>query len=1284
MFSSDQDARPWWEEDAEDEETSQATAPVQAVTDRKTRTPSPTAGEGPSSTIKNNDESTSHDAPASKDETASHVEPAWDDQPAFDEQPNIYPIEQHAPSGQSYVLTHYIPYPVFPYEDTVNKSHPVYYPVVVHPPTSSPPFHTAYDQWMYSQWKYAQPRSELQVDATTGLHPSRQRSAPSLHSSSTWYTPSPHLVDDSAFSQGYMPPPPPPQPDPSSYAHNAQPQYGYYTSQDMYAIYGGQHSLARQAAPTYPNEIHHQIAKQRSEPAFHRSSIDVALGRDPASGGYNNPYATTNAQYWNPKRQNNSKADHNRTQKPGSMGHPQSQQWQYPRGSQYPDHTYPQTQVHEAPPLSQPTPSRRRSFLDTRPIASMTSFVSRHISRSPSPSKRPGSLAGSETSRQSEGGGRSRVGAGLKRQLSRLLGDKADHEPSYSKLSSDGLLKPPSTSRPSRSPTPPHTPKKESSTPPAPWSARAESLQVVASDTPGILRLEKKEESEGWGVDSQPAQWDGTWSTAEAEYNTRTPRHVDPRSPKPKSPKIPIPLSISTPSYSLKPPRAKTDEDGWQTVRHSRSATSIKNLGKGKGNKKSRKDLKASKSSETLQNERKKVFETEIGVKDMLPGAGDGKAESAGDDWRRSDADGQASHQARNLEQDLDVSGLNTQYVSEAHQDSTTPRIASPRKSTPALDDLASQSTNIVGDSPADSELQAPQLEDTIGKPDESTATKSENERDEQGMDLLTVTTEARKEEEEDAGAEVLDEDDQDCDPSKSRTEDRIFTTPKRKHPKKKTPKKNKKSQDLKPPPPFEDDDFLIPTPPRSPEHSPTLETLDADTPAKKTQGQKKKEKERLKKLQKTWDEEIMKEKEGFYGDSRNRALAAYTYDHTNDSCWWYTDSKDLPPSQPPAYYARRYIPRGTIFMWERPFMCVYNDPLMNEAATLFTAGLQPGEGRSKYDKLVSRYPKAGEDGKLWSNSMILTNDPKSNCHWWGLYERLALMRRSCQPSSMYIWDEKRTVGYLIARHDIPRNTEITLPWTAGMEFQDHAARKATLRSLYSIDSCGCHRCTLSLTARRYSDGARARLQNFFNDQSLPISTIQSPVPYYNAINRCLDDSLSECSVVSMALALETGFWLCCHWSDAESAKVWAGYVREVDLWQWGERHSQWKKWSEYVRCIEQEDWDGLRGQWGRHGDMTVGEPLSTPLDVVFGRSTFKHFEVIHAQRRENALDGPPLPNIVTPSKEDWATAREKRFMDMERFYDFNKVSAGQLEEPDMAGDEETLGEGEEEGTVGK
>ncbi|ODN96969.1 hypothetical protein I350_07945 [Cryptococcus amylolentus CBS 6273] len=1011
MLSSDQDARP----------SSQATAPVQAVTTRKTRTPSPTAGEGPSSTIKNNDEPTPHDVPASNDETASHVEPAWDDQPTFDEQPNIYPIEQHAPSGPSYVLTHYVPYPVFPQEDTVNKSHPVYYPVVVHPPTSSPPFHTAYDQWNYSHWKYAQPRPELQVDATTGLQ-----------------------------------------------------------------------------------------------------------------------YATTSAQYRNPKRHNNSKADHNRTQKPGSMGHPKSQRSQYPRESQYPEHTHPQTQVNEAPPLSQPTPSRRRSFLDTRLIASMTGFVSRHISRSASPSKRPGSLAGSETSRQSEGGGQSRVGAGLKRQLSRLLRDKSDPEPSYPKLPSDGLLKPPSTSRPSRSPTPPHTPKNASSTPPAPWSARAESLQVVASDTPGILRLENRKESEGWGVDRQPAQWDRIWSTAEAESNTRTPRRFDPQSPNPKSPKIPIPLSSSTPSYSLKPPRAQADEDGWQTVHHSRSATStsIMNLGKGKGKKKkSGKDLKASQSSETLlQEERKKVLETEIGVGDMLPGAGDGKAESAGDGSRRSDADGEASHQARDLEQDLDVSGFNTQYVSEAHQESTTPKIASPRILTPALDDLASHSTNIVGDSPADIEFQAPQLEDTIGNPDESTATNSENERDEQETDLMTVTTRARKEEEEDAGAEVLVEDNQDCDPSESRTEDRTFTTPKRKHPKKKTPKKNKKSQDLKPPPPFLDDDFLIPTPSRSPEHSPTLETLDADTPTKKTQGQKKREKEKLKRLQKTWDEEILKEKEGFYDDLRNRALTAYTYDHTNDSCWWYTDSKDLPPSQPPAYYARRNIPRGTIFMWERPFI----------------------------------------------------------------------------------------------------------------------------------------------------DGARARLQNFFNDQSLPISAVQSPVLYYNAINTCLDDCVGECSVVAMAKALETGFWLCCHWSDAESAKVWAGYVREVDLWQWGERHSQWKKWSEYVRCIEQEDWDGLQGQWGLHGDMTVGEPSSMLIDVVFRRSTFKYFEEIYAQRRENALDGPPLPNIVTPSKEDWATAREKRFMDMERFHNSNKVSAGQLKEPDTAGDEETLAEGEEEGTVGK
>ncbi|ODN75805.1 hypothetical protein L202_05807 [Cryptococcus amylolentus CBS 6039] len=974
MFSSDQDARPRWEEDAK-EETSRATAPVQAVTDRKTRIPFPTAGEGPSSTINNDEESTSHDAPAINDETASHVEPAWDDRPTFDEQPNIYPIEQHAPSGPSYVLTYYVPYPVFSNEDTVNKPHPVYYPVVVHPPTSSPPFHTAYDQWNYSQWRYAQPRPELQVDATTGLQ-----------------------------------------------------------------------------------------------------------------------YATTSAQYRNPKRQNNSKADHNRTQKPGSMGHPKSQRSQYPRESQYPEHTHPQTQVNEAPPLSQPTPSRRRSFLDTRPIASMTGFVSRHISRSASPSKRPGSLAGSETSRQSEGGGQSRVGAGLKRQLSRLLRDKSDPEPSYPKLPSDGLLKPPSTSRPSRSPTPPHTPKNASSTPPAPWSARAESLQVVASDTPGILRLKNRKESEGWGVDRQPAQWDRIWSTAEAESNTRTPRPFDPQSPKPKSPKVPISLSSSTPSYSLKPPRAQADEDGWQTVRHSRSATLIMNLGKGKGKKELGKDLKASQSSETLQNERKKVLETEVGVRDMFPGAGDGKAESAGDGWRRSDADGQVSHQARSLEQDLDISGFNTQYVSEAHQESTTPKIASPRILTPALDDLASHSTNIVGDSPADIELQAPQIEDTIGNPDESTATNSENERDEQETDLMTVTTRARKEEEEDAGAEVLDEDNQDCDPSESRTEDRTFTTPKRKHPKKKTPKKNKKSQDLKPPPPFLDDDFLIPTPPRSPEHSPTLETLDADTPTKKTQGQKKREKEKLKRLQKTWDEEILKEKEGFYDDLRNRALTAYTYDHTNDSCWWYTDS-NLPPSQPPAYYARRYIPRGTIFMWERPFMRVFCGR----------------HGESSRDRLLA---------------------------------------------------------------------------------------------VLSLERCG------------------------------------------------------ECEGL--------------------------GWIRQGGRLVAVGRHSQWKKWSEYVRCIEQEDWDGLQGQWGLHGDMTVGEPSSMLIDVVFRRSTFKYFEEIYAQRRENALDGPPLPNIVTPSKEDWATAREKRFMDMERFHNSNKVSAGQLKEPDTAGDEETLAEGEEEGTVGK
>ncbi|WVQ76462.1 hypothetical protein IAR50_006130 [Cryptococcus sp. DSM 104548] len=1239
----------WWEDNPTETAEETETAPVQAV-DRET--PSPKAVAEPSTTP--ND--------------------------TLREEPSIHPIDRHAPSGPAYITTHYEPYtqPVSPYEDTVNISYPVYYPVVVHPPTHPAPYHTAHDQWMYEQQpRLMAPAPQSQAFTNTGLNVSRQRSEPAIQPAYSWYGSTAQPGYDPASLQTHLPQPSRPQPDLSGYGGQPPgPQYTYPMYGDPQAWYKFPSTLAQQAPPWRQIGMNQRVTTtQRSVPAFPRSSIDTALGHDSAPGGdrgsvnlhlsQRDHWLMFNRQYMlmsyhgsgqrgrvRPMRHSIPLVHRNQTNSGDLMA--QAQNWRDLSASHYPEPTYSQAQLPTAPLPSRPPPSRRRSFMEARPIASMTNFVKQHISRSPTPQRqRPESAHGSDTLRQSGGGDRGALGAALKKRLSRSLGDKADVKPQSSRLPSDDLLRPHHTSPPS---SPAQTTKRQHSTPLAPWSSQTESVQTVSTETPGVLRLQKDTLS-GWEVDTSAYQ--GGWPTVGAK--SPKPKRVDPRLPTPtkRSPSKPLSLS-STSTYGLKPPKTTTDAVGWQTVRHrtSRSATSAVDWGKGKRSLK--KDLKAGNDMEARKSQEKEFgayvatdlvtggVQTGVGFFESLQPQGHEHDEGEDEGQRNSD-DGQALRQEQSQGETLHRVNINTSsieplFISDTRPDSTTPTptAASPVSSTPVLHDSARHMTASPGD--------------------KSMATESSEQ---EALEATPMRTETRAEGEEGAEEEQPAQKDQHHDLLDSTIEQQPPVTYKDDNHIKRALRKKKKSRDTQPPSPLDFDDLLMlpPSPPRVP--TPIPEVV---APTKKSQGQKKREKEKLKKAQKAWDDEIKKEEEGFYNNSRARTRITYTYEHTNDSYWWFTDSANLRPSQPPTYHARRFIPQGTIFMWERPFMCIYNDP-SNPNPTSFAAGIQTGNVRERYDRLGTRFPNAGDMGKVWTHSRILSNDSnESDNYWWGMFERLAAMRRSCKPSAKFMWDEKRTVGYLIACFDICRNDEITLPWLPGQEFRTYAERQKGLELCYYIDACYCDWCNQSLRTRHSSDQVRSRLSTFFNDQTLPLSAMQTPVRYYETLLRCLKDAIYEDAYTAMGTALEKGFWLCCHWSDAESAKAWARYRRDLDLYQWGERLSQWQKWSEYEKRVAQGEWEGLDGEWARFGDMTVGKPSTMIITAFFKRSEFEHFEEIYTQRREKALDGPPLPNIITPSKEDWDMARGKGVLEMDRFYDFKaaqQVGSGLVREKD-------------------
>ncbi|ODO01823.1 hypothetical protein L198_02550 [Cryptococcus wingfieldii CBS 7118] len=303
----------------------------------------------------------------------------------------------------------------------------------------------------------------------------------------------------------------------------------------------------------------------------------------------------------------------------------------------------------------------------------------------------------------------------------------------------------------------------------------------------------------------------------------------------------------------------------------------------------------------------------------------------------------------------------------------------------------------------------------------------------------------------------------------------------------------------------------------------------------------------------------------------KNAAIAA-----GKTGYWWKSNSSsNLSNSSNPldrdTLYARRDIPRGQIIIWEESVGPIPLEMSRDNIEEINTWGEEDGVVRGLFEGVRNEYPEMGFYGKLLTCKVDLNNEKGE----WAALAQISKLRKVCDANVLFLRDESKSWGYVIALKNIPKDTPLA---------RCHMKSFATSFVRYNYLSeqgitCTCTLCRRSPDECQQSDQNRLHLSHL----SLPFD---APSHF---LTTSLSDLLKDVQSMLLLLAKEQTWSLLFRWyswgvkacvmfGDEVSAREWARGARDAACLvclPWGEERVDAEGWMDDPRG---------HGNWGKRG----------------------------------------------------------------------------------------------------
>ncbi|TYJ51844.1 hypothetical protein B9479_007562 [Cryptococcus floricola] len=347
------------------------------------------------------------------------------------------------------------------------------------------------------------------------------------------------------------------------------------------------------------------------------------------------------------------------------------------------------------------------------------------------------------------------------------------------------------------------------------------------------------------------------------------------------------------------------------------------------------------------------------------------------------------------------------------------------------------------------------------------------------------------------------------------------------------------------------------------------------------------------------------------------RARINYTYNELSDTHWYYTTEQPHFKTFKTRFFARRFIPQGKIFMWERMFTCLPGDLKGLEERHAYQA--IPKDLRPQFERLPDNTKGIGFwRGRLLSNSFVSEgkydySGRRARC----VFEKMGRVPRSCQWNARVLMDPKEQAGYLLALHDIPADTEIFIRW------DEYFNSEIPLDFKPYHFTCSCSICAFpNKPANKHIREQRLIFIKLFNDVMVGQLGAADPLSQLCRIEDAIEIAMKQGYRESLEMVYAAGWSLAAQCCAEDCILAWAAGIRDLSLLFMGETLGERRDIKKTLESYT----EGNVDEWGLLGQFKIRGPNSEIVKPIFDKFSWEDYEEI---RRSRSPDDPIRPVIV-------------------------------------------------------